>query len=1048
MFESTSAPTTRLCARSCRHAFALLLVGIAGTSCADAHDQPRERAASIASALSGGAPDDNSPEANVVVAMDCTGTLITPRIALTAAHCIWGAETTECRSQATPSPVTVTRLGNMGSGAGPTFELDPRKKYASRIDHCVDTTLLGGDSKSQDIAVVYLKEPVTEWSVLAKGAGVAIPRIVRPSLIAPPEVDGHYPATIGAAGFGGANGPYRQVRLTVNGSFEVNDEGDDYQWEYNNDEGWETEGGDSGGPLFVVRPDGSRDVIGVLNGRGWDIVIGAHMVWPDITRGQNKSWLLDHVRESTIDPALRHSADWLTRHGKTGDSWWGELDYSGACDHVHDGDCDGWWDKNPDASHPIHDNCPLIPNPDQEAELAGGGRGDACRTCPLGAVDDPDGDGICTTMSWNNAPLDNCPRAANPDQANCNAQYELAERTRMASTAILGDACDPVPCPNAEAEPPATTSCLQGPMFFRDRRDGFAVRTIAPHITPGDPAIPVQGVPLANVPTKFRYCQDFIDDEVEVNCAESSVLQDSQLRELDTDVDLRKPNPGEPWTRVTIRRSSDSAFTNRQSNAGFSLTYSDGSYAGFVWDFTTDNAYWLRDGGNVVGSKPSGHEDCATSLFSIGTCLNGHLWAHAESPVGSTVSTVSAINVGLHGANLANHAFAAEPDKPVFVDGCEAPSFHACLMTPLACVASFMFRFSEEYCPQCGDSLIHRIADSRIRVPMVRGLNSGALLGMVWKEAAIPVESGMNVSHDVAVALEERHFVTAVETAMPTSGQVDAIALPDATHAYGAYLHAQVDSLELEDLGAGMRSTSTEKVAAPSLLSAPPPLTVYSRVMGGAFLLDGALVQYMPLHQSANAIGTLEDVPVAATLTNPSTPTAYYSGSAEPSYLWTVHIGSSGAVLSVREVTRDNVGATLLSATLDTADEADYVLATAWDAPDSALLTISNRQSGAWGVFEVGGFIDCVAQHSGVFDPSCLAIRPLYRRSDVRVPGNSAPGHLYQGVYAEPGAVVAVTVQPDDPNALPHRPRVDRRVRRPLNTVPSVLSSTVGQWLD
>lgn len=79
---------------------------------------------------------------------------------------------------------------------------------------------------------------------------------------------------------------------------------------------------------------------------------------------------------------------------------------------VEDSDQDGV----PDAS----DNCPNVPNPDQQDSL-GNGVGDACR--PISDSADFDGDGFPDEQ-------DNCPNTPNPDQADLDGDG-------------IGDACDP-----------------------------------------------------------------------------------------------------------------------------------------------------------------------------------------------------------------------------------------------------------------------------------------------------------------------------------------------------------------------------------------------------------------------------------------------------------------------------------------------------------------------------------------------------------------------------------------------------------------------------
>ena len=66
--------------------------------------------------------------------------------------------------------------------------------------------------------------------------------------------------------------------------------------------------------------------------------------------------------------------------------------------------------------------------------------------CPNDDANDADGDGVCDGV-------DNCVGLSNPLQENCNAEAELATKAR-----VLGDACDPVPCPGFRV---ATTTAVE-----------------------------------------------------------------------------------------------------------------------------------------------------------------------------------------------------------------------------------------------------------------------------------------------------------------------------------------------------------------------------------------------------------------------------------------------------------------------------------------------------------------------------------------------------------------------------------------------------------
>jgi hypothetical protein len=115
--------------------------------------------------------------------------------------------------------------------------------------------------------------------------------------------------------------------------------------------------GDSGGPLFRERADASREVLGVLSLLWYDgdshRAIAA--AWADLTREPLRSWLLANVRDDA--QAGGHSAAWRAAHGKDADFWYGEVDYTGACDTARDPDCDHWYSE--------HDDQPDVYDPDQ-----------------------------------------------------------------------------------------------------------------------------------------------------------------------------------------------------------------------------------------------------------------------------------------------------------------------------------------------------------------------------------------------------------------------------------------------------------------------------------------------------------------------------------------------------------------------------------------------------------------------------------------------------------------------------------------------------------
>jgi hypothetical protein len=296
----------------------------------------------------GGTDDPNTLEANVVVSIGgCTATLITPRILITAAHCV----TENDRPTAYFGNDYTAYSEQVGSVKVLTYP-----GYNRNVESAPHPAEL-------DAALVFLERPVFN-----KG------KIRRPTFQAPTN-----PNSIGVGISGWSKcgrdvdftdnvNTKRQAAIWQNGVFQGPSGASPLNLErQNNSPGtlWYRGGddvgicfGDSGGPLFISHPDGTREVIGLASLVWFYTDAPKYAVaaaWADITNPQIASWITSNVLDSANGG---HSAAWLTAHGKTASTFWhGEADYTGACQTAQDPDCDYWYSS--------HDDQPTVYNPEQ-----------------------------------------------------------------------------------------------------------------------------------------------------------------------------------------------------------------------------------------------------------------------------------------------------------------------------------------------------------------------------------------------------------------------------------------------------------------------------------------------------------------------------------------------------------------------------------------------------------------------------------------------------------------------------------------------------------
>ena len=374
-------------------------------------------------------------------------------------------------------------------------------------------------------------------------------------------------------------------------------------------EGLQTDQGDSGGPL-LRETDAGQVIVGINSARLGGVAWAANLSAP-----QTAAWLAETFPE-------------LTRDGD-GDG------IPFACDACpgspSDLDSDG--DLVPDDCDP----CPCDP-----VEIVGHDTGDndgICDYCEPGLSD------ACSSYcAGPGGVVDNCRGVFSVDQSNCNLDAEIARHAE-----ILGDACDPVPCPRGAPVLTASTTWQHMGVVHvgtvTSRLERFEIEKVRSRDLSISPPNKFGTITDA---ADYRYCNKWFDPTVDCFRQNNSVVDDSLLK-LETTA--AQEESSQTWRRVKIQGQHLDDRDIRPNARGYdecvgelkeleprcTLTYAR------TWQWELDLARWAMP--RVEPGMPS--------LLPM-----GRFWFHTESPVGTTDGTP-----GVHyeqdstvpGSSLTNH---------------------------------------------------------------------------------------------------------------------------------------------------------------------------------------------------------------------------------------------------------------------------------------------------------------------------------------------------------------------------------------------------------
>ncbi|MBK9002140.1 MAG: thrombospondin type 3 repeat-containing protein [Myxococcales bacterium] len=511
-------------------------------------------------------------------------------------------------------------------------------------------------------------------------------------------------------------------------------------------------------------------------------------------------------------------------------------------------------DPDGDGKPSYQDNCPNTSNSSQ-ADQDGDGIGDVCDDCPCTNGPDVDGDEVCATAC--NGPGDNCPTVANPNQENCNVDAEVARGAEL-----LGDACDPVPCPRFAPvfKPAAIVGEIKSPLYVDVKvKQALDRIDVAPMGSRSKAASTLTEVPVEVTATHYRYCIDNLD--VDARCFIDTAIADSWLNKA---ASAPQEDTTTLWHRVRMQGLGlgvPEGLRTYQTGADFWRAW---DYAADFWEWKASSwgAPWVPD---LVAAM---NKNDPSVFFSF----PGRFWVHASTAVGTTDLT--------NGTGL--HALKVNPNQPA-----DSQSNHYRPLTPFTKYAFYQaigvidLLFVDRECYWCGSALSVAPVDqcphctveavSELSSPVSRLVvkNGDGRLGVVSTSGALsPLRTSVGPSLAAKLgspvlwvdqaepsAYLGKSLVAPVSVALSTDG-----ALVEQVFSAGGRLIGQGDLVRGPGDGIASLATSAANVQQSPTRSGFIP--VYSRSRARVFLVGGSSasgrdVTFRPLEPD----GQWQDVP-------------------------------------------------------------------------------------------------------------------------------------------------------------------------------------------